>query len=49
MQIIEEENIEKIYFMEDLKKLAKDYGNLKREKEELLRESKELKDIIDRL
>lgn len=35
--------------MEDLKKLTKDYANLKKEKEQLLRESRELKDIIDRL
>lgn len=35
--------------MEDLKKLTRDYSSLKREKEELLRESRELKDIIDHL
>ena len=35
--------------MEDLKKLTKDFTSLKREKEDLIREEKDLKNAIDRL
>jgi hypothetical protein len=35
--------------MEDLKKLTKDYNSIKREKEDLVRDDKDLKSLIDRL
>ena len=40
--------MEKIYFMEDLKRLTKDYAAAKREKEELARENRELRVSTDR-
>ena len=40
--------MEKIYFMEDLKRLTKDYAAAKREKEELTRENRELRVSTDR-
>ena len=48
MKTIEEESVEKIYFMEDLKRLTKDYAAAKREKEELARENRELRVSTDR-
>ena len=49
MKIMEEENVEKNFFMEDLKRMTGEMGDLKREREALSREVMDLRSEKDRL